>query len=76
MNDETWRVWTGPAWMPAWLGDKPWRFTLWVPVLIGLGISAYFWLGSEPPAGLGWTAGMISLIALGPLSRKAVRGGD
>ena len=50
--------------MLAWLGDKPWRFTLWVPVLIGLGISAYFWLGSEPPAGLGWTAGMISLIAL------------
>lgn len=50
----------------AWLGDtlalERSRWALWLPVMLGVGIGAYFSLPFEPP---GWTGGMLLLVALG-----------
>jgi len=38
------------------------RWPLWLPVLMGAGIGAYFWLSTEPPA---WFGAVLLLVAAG-----------
>ena len=43
----------GLEWLIVRLLAERERWPLWLPVLIGAGIGAYFWLGAEPPGWLG-----------------------
>ncbi|MGH6929854.1 MAG: hypothetical protein ACREEV_16165, partial [Dongiaceae bacterium] len=51
------------AWLARSAAEERERWVLWVPVLIGVGIAAYFGLASEPPPWAG-AAGLSAAISL------------
>ncbi len=63
------------AWLAAVIEEQRPRLALWVPVLYGLGIGAYFMLPHEPQGwaltalGAGLIAGFAALYPLGPYAR-------
>jgi competence protein ComEC len=50
-------------WLAGNLAAERDRWALWVPALVGSGIGAYFWLGSEPPLWFGATIAILAAVA-------------
>ena len=64
------------AWLEVWLAAERGRFTLWLPVFMGVGVLAYFALRIEPPPWLGLAAavpavGGVLLLRSWPAPRAA-----
>ena len=51
------------AWLEGWLTAERGRFTLWLPVFMGVGVLAYFALRAEPAWWLGAAAAVPAVLA-------------
>jgi competence protein ComEC len=63
-------------WSGAWFAAERERWPLWMPVMVGLGIAAYFGLSEEPPPWLGPMivagVGLPSLVVLGQRTDRSI----